>query len=314
MYSEIEAYVGHPAARVIPPGYTAEAKTPEEMEALEAFEMPVGAFLPSPPPHSRYYAVTLDACCEEDSREPGVSTARIGRAIRYLRPVSLREMAATAEERLGALAAQNGQEAKRKIRDIESEKEHSVEVNTQAHAMAVRVAHGSIAANTADYARAVSTGQGGIAASTGNHSLASVVQDCAAAVCGGWGSTALTQYSKSVAVALASESLAMCSNEFVPLAFKGDEPLDPGRAGQSAAVSVGGNSATVAIGRRSVAVVLGQASLAECDGNGAVALAMEEDSAAAVDGETIRADVYYRLEGGRLVECPEGKEVRQCAE
>ena len=160
------------------------------------------------------------------------------------------------------------------------------------------------ASATGDHGAASATGNQGAASATGNQGAASATGDHGAASATGYqGAASATGY----------QGAASATGDQGAASATGDHGAASATGYQGAASATGDHGAASATGRAGVALAAG----AECKAKGALGCAIcvvergEWDGetypiinikAAIVDGTTIRADTYYTLHNGELVE------------
>ena len=160
------------------------------------------------------------------------------------------------------------------------------------------------ATNTGDYSAATNTGDRSAATNTGHYSAATNTGDHSAATNTGYHSAATNTGYQSAATNTGYHSAATNT---------GDRSAATNTGYQSAATNTGDYSAATVSGKDSIAVVTGYASKAR-GARGCWIVLTERDPhsytikevrAVCVDGETVKAGVFYTLQDGELVEVGE---------
>ena len=171
--------------------------------------------------------------------------------------------------------------------------------NTGDYSAASNTGNYSAASNTGDCSAASNTGFRSAASNTGFRSAASNTGDCSAASNTGFRSAASNTGDCSAASNTGFRSAASNTGDYSAASNTGD---------CSAASNTGFRSAAEVSGRQSVALAMGKDSkargakgcwivCAEWDADG-----IKDVQCARVDGETIKADVWYTLREGKFVE------------
>lgn len=209
--------------------------------------------------------------------------------------------------------------------------EHSVATNTGECSAATNSGEDSISAASGDWSVSINSGDRSLAACTGFRSVTINSGTWSSATNSGIRSTATNSGSRSVAVNTGDESISTNSGYWSISANSGYKSIATNSGNRSAAVNTAYRSTATNTGDRSVAVNTGDESAALVEGKGSIAIAAGYKSAAKgalgswivltewekddngdyqivdvrclkVDGENIKPDTYYRLEGGEIVE------------
>ena len=171
--------------------------------------------------------------------------------------------------------------------------------NTGYYSAASNTGNRSAASNTGDYSAASNTGDCSAASNTGDHSAASNTGDCSAASNTGFRSAASNTGYYSAASNTGNRSAASNTGDYSAASNTGD---------YSAASNTGDHSAAEVSGKQSVTLAIGKGSKVRGEtGCWIVCAEWAEDGikdvqCARVDGETIKAGVWYTLRGGKFVE------------
>ena len=177
--------------------------------------------------------------------------------------------------------------------------DYSAASNTCFRSSASNTGDYSAASNTGNYSAASNTGNCSAASNTGLRSSASTTGDYSAASNTGDYSAASTTGNCSAASATGFRSSASTTGDYSAASNTGD---------YSAASNTGNCSAAEVSGRQSVAFAMGKDSKARgAKGCWIVCAEWDENKikdvqCACVDGETIKADVWYTLSEGKFVE------------
>lgn len=187
-----------------------------------------------------------------------------------------------------------------------SKKEKAYVRNEGTASMAVAQGGGSLAETLGHYSNAITKGILSKALALGHYSLASALGTHSSAVTNGDDSCAVNMLPRSLAVCKGADSMAVC-NEYASTAICDGK--------ESFAITKGENSMSEAKGAASCAVAFGESSMVR----GALGCALflvergEFDTenkvypiinalAVVVDGENVKADTWYTLRNGELVE------------
>jgi hypothetical protein len=195
---------------------------------------------------------------------------------------------------------------------------------------------GSAAATTGNYSAAATTGDRSAAATTGNRSAAATTGDGSAAATTGYRSAAATTGYRSAAATTGDGSAAATTGNYSAAATTGYRSAAATTGNGSAAATTGDRSAAGTTGYRSAAATTGDGSAAATTGNYSAAATTGKDCISAalgwygyakaavgsglvvaeydndghllgvraviVDGTEVKADTWYALRGGLLVE------------
>ena len=312
--SWIKAYKGfnknlqcHPADYK-PPFQYEVGKEYEESEAelcscgFHACEFPLDVFGYYPPADSRYCEVELDAIEEKEG-----DSKRTGKKIKIGAEIGLDgiikagvkfilEKAESCEKGTGnqSVATNTGNQ--------------SVATNTGNQSVATNTGYRSAATNTGDWSAATNTGNQSAATNTGNQSAATNTGDWSAATNTGNQSAATNTGNQSAATNTGNQSAATNTGDWSAATNTGDWSVATNTGHQSAATNTGYRSAATVSGEGSVACALGYEGKAKGTKGCWLVLAEWKDNHRKdvrcfyVDGESVKANVFYTLKDGELVE------------
>ena len=160
----------------------------------------------------------------------------------------------------------------------------------------------SAATNTGDQSAATNTGYQSAATNTGYQSAATNTGDRSAATNTGDRSAATNTGYQSAATNTGDQSAATNT---------GNRSAATNTGNRSVALSTGFKSAAIVTGKNSVAIATGVEGRAKADIGEAIVLCEYDDngnlshiSSSIVDGVNIKANTFYTLKGGRLLEIP----------
>ena len=167
--------------------------------------------------------------------------------------------------------------------------------------------------NTGNYSAATNTGNYSAATNTGNHSAATNTGDCSAATNTGDCSAATNTGDYSAATNMGDYSAATNTGFRSAATNTGDYSAATNTGNYSAATNTGDCSAASVYGKESIAIITGKDGkakgalgcwlvLTERDKWNGETFPIKEVKAVKVDGETIKADVWYRLIDGKIIE------------
>ena len=171
----------------------------------------------------------------------------------------------------------------------------------------------TIATNTGDYSAATNTGDYSAATNTGYQSAATNTGNRSAATNTGYQSAATNTGNRSAATNTGNRSAATNTGDYSAATNTGDCSAATNTGNRSAATNTGDYSAAEVSGKESVAIVTGKSSKArgalgcwlvltergELDGE---TYHIIEVRAVKVDGKEVKANVWYELVGGKVVE------------
>ncbi|MEC5161697.1 hypothetical protein [Janthinobacterium sp. CG_S6] len=165
----------------------------------------------------------------------------------------------------------------------------------------------STAASSGDYSKAASSGYSSTAASSGYSSKAASSGYSSTAASSGDSSTAASSGDSSTAASSGNYSKAASSGNYSTAASSGDSSTAASSGNYSTAASSGDSSTAEAKGEKTIAMVAGCNGRARAGEKGAFALAWLDGEqmriAVGVVGENdIKADIWYRVDAGHLVE------------
>ena len=265
-----------------------------------ACENPMDVFGYYNPADSRYCEVDLDTNeqTEKDSK-------RVGKKIKIETEIGLSGL------------IQAGVKSILEKVDFKSAKEsntgdQSAATNTGNWSAATNTGNQSAATNTGDRSAATNTGDWSAATNTGNQSAATNTGYRSAATNTGDWSAATNTGDWSAATNTGNQSAATNTGDRSAATNTGDRSAATNTGNRSAATNTGDWSAATVGGAESIAVVTGYGSKAK----GAVGcwlVLTERDEkmhilgvqAVCVDGETIKADTFYMLKNGAIIEVDE---------
>ena len=191
--------------------------------------------------------------------------------------------------------------------------EHSTATNIGVYSTATNTGDCSAATNTGDYSTATNTGGYSTATNTGYHSTAINTGKNSAATNTGDYSTATNTGYRSAATNTGYRSAATNTGDYSAATNTGYHSTATNTGNCSTAINTGDCSAVSVYGKESVAIITGK------DGKAKGALGcwlvltergdwdgktypIKEVKAVKVDGEVIKADVWYRLIDGNIIE------------
>ena len=176
----------------------------------------------------------------------------------------------------------------------------------------------SMAATSGDRSTAATSGDESTAATSGYRSTAATSGDRSTAATSGYRSTAATSGYRSTAATSGYRSTAATSGDRSTAATSGDESMAATSGDRSTAATSGYRSTAIVEGKDSVAIALGARSkakgalgcwliLAEWEENDD-GMYRKDVKCFKVDGEIIKADMFYMLEDGEAVLTDSGNE------
>ena len=169
----------------------------------------------------------------------------------------------------------------------------------------------SAATNTGDQSAATNTGYQSAATNTGDQSAATNKGNRSAATStGDWSAATNTGY-QSAATNTGYQSAATNTGDQSAATNTGNRSAATNTGNRSVALSTGFQSAAIVTGKNSVAIATGVEGRAKADIGEAIVLCEYDDngnlshiSSSIVDGVNIKANTFYTLKGGRLLEIP----------
>ena len=185
--------------------------------------------------------------------------------------------------------------------------------NTGDHSTAANTGYCSTAANTGDRSSAANTGNCSSAANTGYCSSAANTGDRSTAANTGNCSTATNTGDRSSAANTGDYSAATSTGNCSSAANTGDRSTATNTGDRSSAANTGNHSTAKVEGKESIAIVTGIDSKA-CGALGCWLVLTErgewngetypikEVKAVRVDGKTIKANIWYKLKNGQIIE------------
>ena len=300
-----------------PPFQYEVGKEYEESEAelcscgFHACEFPLGVFGYYPPADSRYCEVELDATeeKEEDSKRTG-KKIKIGAEIGLDGIIKagvkfILEKAESCEKGTGyrSAATNTGDQSA-----ATNTGDQSAATNTGNWSAATNTGNWSAATNTGDRSAATNTGDQSAATNTGNWSAATNTGDRSAATNTGHRSAATNTGNQSAATNTGNWSAATNTGNWSAATNTGNWSAATNTGHRSAATNTGDQSAATVLGEESVACSLGKYGKAKGAKGCWLVLAEWKDGHRKdvrcfyVDGESVKANVFYKMKEGALVE------------
>ena len=291
-----------------PPFQYEVGKEYEESEAelcscgFHACEFPLDVFRYYPPADSRYCEVELDATeeKEEDSK-------RTGKKIKIGAEIGLDGII-----KAGVKFILEKAESCDKGTDDRSAATNtgyqSAATNTGDQSIATNTGDWSIATNTGDQSIATNTGYQSAATNTGDWSIATNTGDQSIATNTGYQSAATNTGDWSIATNTGDWSIATNTGDQSTATNTGDQSTATNTGNQSIATNTGNWSAVTVSGGESVACALGYEGKAKGTKGCWLVLAEWKDGHRKdvrcfyVDGESVKANVFYKMKEGALVE------------
>ena len=190
---------------------------------------------------------------------------------------------------------------------------YSAATNTGNYSAATNTGNHSAATNTGDCSAATNTGDCSAATNTGDYSAATNMGDYSAATNTGFRSAATNTGDYSAATNMGDYSAATNTGFRSAATNTGDYSAATNTGNYSAATNTGDCSAASVYGKESIAIITGKDGkakgalgcwlvLTERDKWNGETFPIKEVKAVKVDGETIKADVWYRLIDGKIIE------------
>ena len=282
-----------------PPFQYEVGKAYEENEAelcscgFHACEFPLDVFRYYPPADSRYCEVELDA-----TEEKGGDSKRTGKKIKI-----------GAEIGLDGIIKAGVKFILEKAESCEKGTgNQSVATNTGDWSAATNTGDWSAATNTGDWSAATNTGYQSVATNTGYQSVATNTGYQSVATNTGNQSAATNTGYQSVATNTGYQSVATNTGYQSVATNTGNQSVATNTGYQSAATNTGYRSAATVSGGESVACALGYEGKAKGTKGCWLVLAEWEDGHRKdvrcfyVDGESVKANVFYKMKEGALVE------------
>ena len=189
--------------------------------------------------------------------------------------------------------------------------DRSAATNTGDQSAATNTGYQSAATNTGDRSAATNTGNRSAATNTGDRSAATNTGDQSAATNTGNRSAATNTGNRSAATNTGDRSAATNTGDQSAATNTGNRSAATNTGNRSVALSTGFQSAAIVTGKNSVAIATGVEGRAKADIGEAIVLCEYDDngnlshiSSSIVDGVNIKANTFYTLKGGRLLEIP----------
>lgn len=193
----------------------------------------------------------------------------------------------------------------------------TVAENAESYSMALNKGYGSIAANTGDCSLATTATSASIAANTGDYSVAYSQEAHSIAANTGDDSATLSKGYRSIAANTGDNSVIMDYGESSVAVSVGNQSAAINNGGTSVALNTGFYAEASVQNENSIAIATGVRSKAKAGLGSAIVLVergtwddhaypLSNIKAAIVDGKIIKADTWYTLRNGELVECEEG--------
>ena len=252
---------------------------------FHACEFPLDVFGYYPPADSRYCEVELDATEEKEKKD----SKRTGKKIKIGAEIGLDGII-----KAGVKFILEKAESCDKGTD-----NRSAATNTDNRSAATNTGDQSAATNTGDQSAATNTGDRSVATNTGYRSVATNTGNWSVATNTGWQSAATNTGHRSVATNTGNWSVATNTGYQSAATNTGD---------RSAATNTGDRSAATVLGEESVACSLGEYGKAKGAKGCWLVLAEWKDGHRKdvrcfyVDGESVKANMFYTLKDGELVE------------
>ena len=187
----------------------------------------------------------------------------------------------------------------------------SAATNTGDQSAATNKGNRSAATSTGDWSAATNTGYQSAATNTGYQSAATNTGYQSAATNTGDRSAATNTGDRSAATNTGNRSAATNTGDQSAATNTGNRSAATNTGNRSVALSTGFQSAAIVTGKNSVAIATGVEGRAKADIGEAIVLCEYDDngnlshiSSSIVDGVNIKANTFYTLKGGRLLEIP----------
>ena len=268
----------------------------EETEAVlcekgfHGCEYPLDVFAHYAPADSRFFVADLDGVTDEEEGD----SKRAGTKIKLRAEIGIAGIVKAAVEYI-------------------KEKAESSKTQTGTCSAATNTGTCSAATNTGNYSAATNTGNRSAATNTGNYSAATNTGTRSAATNTGTCSAATNTGTRSAATNTGNYSAATNTGNYSAATNTGNRSAATNTGNYSAATNTGDCSAATVDGKESIAIVTGVDSKA----SGAIGCwlvltergpwngetyPIREVRAVKVDGEAIKAGVFYELKDGEVVE------------
>ncbi len=254
---------------------------------FHAYENPLDVFKYYPPNNSRYCVVELDDISNERDEDSKIC----GKRIKIIKEIDIKDLIDAGVNFILNYAKEPNTGKGSAATNTRS---YSIATNTRSYSIATNTWAKSIATNAGTWSAATNTGDSSVATNTGDSSVATNT---------GYGSVANNTGDHSVAINTGNGSAATNSGANSVATNTGD---------YGAAINIGRFSSSKVTGGASVAIGTGYKSEVSAPTGSVIGL-VERNSTGKiisakmviVDGEIIKADTYYRLEKGKLVEACE---------
>ena len=303
----------------------AEAKLCQK--GFHGCEYPLDVFDHYAPADSRFFVAEIDGVTDEV--ESG-DTKRVGTKIKLKAEIGIAGIVKAAVEYIKE-KAESCDDQTGDCSAATNTGYRSAATNTGYGSAATNTGYGSAATNTGYRSAATNTGNWSAATNTGDRSAATNTGDRSAATNTGDGSAATNTGDGSAATNTGNWSAATNTGDQSAATNTGDWSAATNTGDQSAATNTGDRSAATNTGDWSAATNTGDQSAATVEGKDSIAIVAGRDSKAAgalgcwlvltergswngktypikevravkVDGETIKAGVFYKLKDGEVVE------------
>ena len=276
---------------------------------FHACENPLDIFGYYPPSDSRYCEVDLDANDQKSD-----DSKRVGKHIKINAEIGLPGLIKAGVEYIkDQVDWDNAKESNTGNRSAATNTgNRSAATNTGNRSAATNTGNRSAATNTGDWSAATNTGNRSAATNTGDWSAATNTGDWSAATNTGDQSAATNTGYQSAATNTGNRSAATNTGNWSAATNTGDWSAATNTGDQSAATNTGYQSAATVTGKESVAMAIGYDSKAK--GSLGCYLVLSEwkhidgeyhivdVQSTKVDGETVKADTFYKLVNGKFVE------------
>ncbi|GIP10447.1 hypothetical protein J1TS5_26170 [Paenibacillus macerans] len=310
-------------------------KTFEEPEAeacekgLHFCEYPLDVLGYYPPAESRYAEVEADGEIDRDGQDSKVATTRLHIKAEIGLPGLIKAGVDYIKSKVDWADAQESNTGNQSAATNTGNRsaatntgDWSAATNTGDWSAATNTGDRSAATNTGDWSAATNTGDWSAATNTGDRSAATNTGNRSAATNTGNRSAATNTGNQSAATNTGNQSAATNTGDWSAATNTGDWSAATNTGYQSAATNTGNRSAATNTGNRSAATVSGKDSVAIATGYdgkakgslGSAIVVVERGDwngdtypllaikSAIVDGESIKADTFYKLQNGEFVE------------
>jgi hypothetical protein len=290
-------------------------KTYEEPKAdlckngFHACENPLDVFAYYPPADSRYCEVELD----EVSNEKSDDSKRCGKKITIGDEIGLKGIIEAGVKFIfDRVDWKNAKESNTGYRSASTNTgDQSVATNTGYQSASTNTGYRSVSTNTGDQSVATNTGDRSVSTNTGNWSVSTNTGNWSASTNTGDQSVATNTGNWSVSTNTGNRSASTNTGDQSVATNTGDRSVSTNTGDQSVATNTGYQSVAIVSGTEGVAVSLGYQSKAKGAKGCWIVLSEWDENAEhiktvksyKVDGRRIKANTFYRLDGGKPVEC-----------